>query len=170
VTELNLHFTLEPWARSGYALTNLARVDNPGAAVLPTARWTHSRRVTDMPTRIHDHFAPGYSAGAKVATGISPSRFLVSYAALMGAAGLLLALASVIAFDAVVAWVIGLAYPPLKPLAIGLMAVAVLNLMLTETTMLSHGAVASLMRVFGLDLARRVAHRHLDLRAARGRA
>lgn len=141
----------------------VARVEDSGAAVLPTAKWTHGQRVTNMPTRIHDHFAPGYSAGAKVATGTSPSSFLVSYAAPMGTAGMLLALACVIAFDALVAWVIGRAYPPLKPLVVALMAVAALNLMLTdfETTMLSHGAIASLMLLFGLDFAHRVARWYL---------
>ncbi|TFZ03835.1 hypothetical protein [Ramlibacter humi] len=144
----------------------VTRVERPGAAVLPTARWTHSKRVTDMPTRIHDHYAPGYSAGAKVTTGTAPSSFLVSYSAPMGTRGMLLALVCVIAFDALVSWVIGRAFAPLKPLGIALMAVAALNLMLTdfETTMLSHGAIASLMLLFGLDVAYRLTRRYLEVR------
>lgn len=144
------------------------QIENPGAAVLLTARWTHNQRVTEMPRRIHDHYSPGYSGGTKVATGTAPTNFLVSYAAPLATAGMLLALTCVVVFDALVVWVVGRVHPQLKPLGVALAVVAALNLMLTdfETTMASHGAVASLMLLLGLDFAYRVALRYLGHRCS----
>lgn len=114
-----------------------------GIKTLPFAR-----RITgswlNMPELVYQKYGVIYSGGDRTATSTSPTSFIISYPAYLGAGGFLFALASIILLDMALARIAITLDASLAPLLVGLTAILAYNFMSSDffTVITSHGGAA----------------------------
>ncbi len=122
----------------------------PGMLGLPIAKKLSDNYV-NVPAEVCQAY---YLGGDKTATCTAPTSYLFIYPAYLGVLGLLLACMATISFDIAGALVIRAVARPLSSLAVGLMAAAGVNFMVSDyaTVLVSHGAgvAIALLAIFGV--------------------
>lgn len=113
----------------------------PGLGGLPIAKLFSDNYVS-IPTKVCEV----YYSGDKTSVCTAPTGYLFTYPAYLGIAGLLLAFLATVIFDIAGALVIKYSTGHFSSLAIGLMAVAGINFMVSDytTVIISHGAGAAI--------------------------
>lgn len=119
---------------------------SPGLRYLPVVSNFFGGRIGDMPSRVHDAYLTIYSNSSTIPSGTSPTSFLVSAPAYLGYWGFVLAVVLLLIFDISSASLLRYLRGDMQAVAIAILAVAHMNLLLTEfwTAMVSHGAIAGL--------------------------
>ncbi|NBX02487.1 MAG: hypothetical protein EBR02_00185 [Alphaproteobacteria bacterium] len=109
----------------------------PGFSGLSIAKF-FSNNYISVPAKVCDI----YYSGDKTSTCTAPTSYLFTYPAYLGTLGLLLAGFATIFFDVIFALLIRYSAKPFADLTLGVMAVAVVNLIVADytTVIISHGA------------------------------
>lgn len=108
----------------------------------------------DMTSLVHQQYYPEYSQGSAVATGTSPTSYLMAYPAYWGILGFLLSIGFTLFFDIAISFISNRLNKSLYDIATALTFVTCLNFMLSDfiTTMISHGGGATLLTILLLGV------------------
>lgn len=126
----------------------------PGLPAMPLGKRLTGGEVINMPEVVYQAYGSFYSGGDVTSTSTAPTGFALAYPAYLGAHGIALVVALIVAFDAVFMLLSKRLGRLTLPLAAGLAAVSAMNFILSDylTTLLSHGALAAvgLVGIFAL--------------------
>lgn len=128
-----------------------------GRKGMPFARRLLGESI-NIPELVYQKYGSEFAGGDKTSTSTSPTTFILSYPAYLGAIGIFIALIAVMLTDIIMAVLLSRVSASIAAVGAGLAAVISFNFMLSDfvTVMLSHGGLAAIGFLVSFAILRQI--------------